>query len=51
MAALVAQKIIERPTTGKRNLRDAQEAFNAWHEETGRSYNELSRIAAMSVPN
>lgn len=51
MAALVAWKVLERPTTGKRNLADAQAAFNAWHEETGRSYAQLSRILAYSVPD
>jgi len=51
MAALVAHKVLERPTTGKRNMADAQAAFNAWHDETGRSYAELSRIMAYSVPD
>lgn len=51
MRGLVAFKVLDRPGTGKRNLRDAQAAFNAWHEETGRSYAELSRIVAMSIPD
>lgn len=51
MNALVFFKVLDRPTTGKRNLRDAQDAFNAWHEETERPFAELSRITAMSVPN
>lgn len=51
LSALVVQGLIERPTKGKRNLATAQTAFNAWHEETGRSYNELSRIVSMSVDN
>ena len=51
MAALVVWGVLERPTKGKRNLADAQAAFNAWHEESGRSYAELSRILAYSVPD
>ncbi|MDR2213896.1 MAG: DNA-3-methyladenine glycosylase I [Pseudomonadales bacterium] len=38
--------------SSKRDLRQVQEAFNQWHEETGLSYTELSRIAACSIgPN
>lgn len=51
MAGLVAQDVIDRPTTGIRNLSAAQAAFNAWHEQTGRPYAELSRIVAYSVPD
>jgi 3-methyladenine DNA glycosylase Tag len=51
LAALVTWGVLERPTKGKRNLADAQAALNAWHEETGRSYADLSRILAYSVPN
>jgi 3-methyladenine DNA glycosylase Tag len=51
LAGLVAAGIIDRPTRGKRNLAAAQSAFNQWHEQTKRSYNELSRIVSMSVPD
>jgi 3-methyladenine DNA glycosylase Tag len=38
--------------SSKRDLRQVQDAFNQWHEETGLSYTELSRIAACSIgPN
>jgi 3-methyladenine DNA glycosylase Tag len=49
MKALVFHCILDSPATGKRNLQAAQEAFNAWHQQNGRSYTELSKIAAMSV--
>jgi len=51
MSGLVARGVIDRPTTGIRNLAAAQAAFNDWHEETGRPYGELSRIVAYSVPD
>ncbi len=38
----------DKPTS-KKALTQAQAAFNQWHEETGRPYTHLSRIAAMSV--
>lgn len=41
-------EINENPTS-KRDLARAQEAFNAWHEETGLPYYALSRICAMSI--
>ncbi len=35
--------------TSKKAMSQAQAAFNHWHDETGRPYTHLSRIAAMSV--
>ena len=35
--------------TSKRQLKDIQEAFNRWHDESGHSYVALSRICACSV--
>jgi 3-methyladenine DNA glycosylase Tag len=40
--------IAEGPTS-KRELGLAQQAFNLWHEESGLSYSQLSRVCAMSV--
>jgi 3-methyladenine DNA glycosylase Tag len=40
--------IAEHPMS-KRDLQQVQDAFNAWHEETGLCYTHLSRIAAMSI--
>jgi hypothetical protein len=33
----------------KRDLAKVQAQFNAWAEETGLSYTQLSRICAMSI--
>jgi len=44
----VGVDINERPTS-KRDMNRIQEAFNAWHQETGLPYAHLSRIAACSV--
>lgn len=41
-------EIAEHPTS-KRDLRKAQDAFNHWHEESGLSYTQLSRILGMSI--
>lgn len=40
--------ITSKPTS-KRDLRLVQDAFNAWHDQTGLCYTHLSRIAAMSI--
>jgi len=34
--------------TGQKHLKAIQEAFNQWHDESGRSYRHLSAIAAFS---
>jgi 3-methyladenine DNA glycosylase Tag len=41
-------EIAENPTS-KRDLTAMQERFNAWREETGLTYTQLSRICAMSI--
>lgn len=40
--------IRDNPTT-KRELQLAQDAFNKWHEQTGLSYTNISRILAYSI--
>jgi hypothetical protein len=40
---------ISSTPTSKRDLRQVQDAFNAWHAETGLCYTHLSRIAGMSI--
>lgn len=35
--------------TSKRDLKQAQDTFNKWHDETGLPYSHLSRIAAYSI--
>lgn len=41
-------EIAENPTSQK-DLRQIQQAFNDWHEETGLPYSHLSRIAACAT--
>ena len=40
---------IDPQPTSKRDLKAVQEAFNAWHDETGLAYTHLSKIAAFST--
>ncbi|NNE21558.1 MAG: 3-methyladenine DNA glycosylase [Rhizobiales bacterium] len=47
--ALIREGIVDKPPTSKKALATVQDAFNAWHDETGRPYTHLSRILAMSV--
>jgi len=47
--ALVALKVVDKEPTGKAALQLTQDAFNAWREESGRSFNEISRVLACSV--
>lgn len=35
--------------TSKKAMQEAQDAFNIWHEESGRSFAEISRTIAMGV--
>jgi len=48
--ALVEQGVVDKEPTSKAALQQTQEAFNHWREESGRSYNEISRVLAFSVP-
>ena len=49
VARLIAEGVVAKNPTSKHELAAVQATFNAWHEETGRPYCELSRIAAASV--
>jgi len=47
--ALVAQGVVEKAPTSKWALRQVQEVFNVWHEESGRELCQISRVLACSV--
>jgi 3-methyladenine DNA glycosylase Tag len=47
--ALIAQRVIEKAPTSKKALAAVQAAFNAWHEESGRSYSEISRTLSATI--
>lgn len=48
-AALIAQKIIDKPPTSQRDLAAVQQAFNQWHAESGRPLCQLSVMLAHTV--
>ena len=47
--ALVREGVVAKEPTSQRDLRAAQEAFNAWREESGRPLCQISRILAASI--
>ena len=50
VAALVHAGVIDNhKATSAKDQRAIQAAFNQWHEESGRSYTDMSRILAMST--
>ncbi len=46
---LIAENIIKKLPSSKRDMTAVQSAFNQWHEQSNRSYAETSQILAMSV--
>jgi len=48
-AALIAAGVVDRPPTGKKDLRAVQNAFNAWAAESGRDLTAMSRVLALST--
>ncbi len=49
VTALTGAGVVDKPPTSKKDLAAVQAAFNAWHEESGRPYAQISRILALSV--
>lgn len=50
-ARLVAEEVIAKSPSSKRDMAAVQEAFNRWSEQSGRSLTEISQALAMSVGN
>jgi 3-methyladenine DNA glycosylase Tag len=48
-ARLIAEGIVARPPSSKRDMAAVQAAFDAWRAESGRSLTEISRILALSI--
>lgn len=46
---LIAEGVVDKPPTSKRDLAATQAAFNTWQVQSGRSFNEISRVLALSV--
>ncbi|MDW4550684.1 DNA-3-methyladenine glycosylase I [Defluviimonas sp. D31] len=49
IARLIAEGVVDKAPTSKRDLAAVQEAFNHWRAQSGRSLTEISQILAMSV--
>ncbi|NER60192.1 DNA-3-methyladenine glycosylase I [Pseudomonas sp. MAFF212428] len=49
VAALVAQKVIDKQPTSQRDLATVQQVFNQWHAESGRPLCQLSMMLAYTV--
>lgn len=47
--ALIGQGVVDKEPTSKKALQQAQDAFNAWREESGRDLCQISRVLAFSV--
>jgi 3-methyladenine DNA glycosylase Tag len=47
--ALIGQGVIEKAPTSKKALAAVQAAFNAWHEESGRSFSQISRTLSATI--
>jgi len=48
-ARLVAEGVVDKVTYSARGLNAIQDAFLTWHEQSGRSLKQISRILATSV--
>jgi 3-methyladenine DNA glycosylase Tag len=48
--ALIRYGVVDKEPTAKRDLQRVEEAFSAWRQQSGRSYGELSRALACTVP-
>ncbi|WP_417489137.1 DNA-3-methyladenine glycosylase I [Maricaulis sp.] len=49
VARLIAEDVVAKAPTSKRDLAAVQAAFNTWRGQSGRSLTEISRVLSMSV--
>lgn len=49
VARLIAEGVVDKNPTSKRDMAAVQSAFNAWSAESGRSLTEISRVLALSL--
>lgn len=49
VTALRREEVLDASPSSQKALKQAQEAFNDWHKETGLPYSHLSRILSFSV--
>ncbi|WP_204115805.1 DNA-3-methyladenine glycosylase I [Shimia biformata] len=48
-ARLIAEGVVDKVPSSKRDMAAVQDAFNIWAEQSGRSLTEISRVLAFSV--
>ena len=48
-ARLVAEGVVGKPPSSRRDMEAVQQAFNTWRGQSGRSLTEISQILAMSI--
>lgn len=49
VSALIGQGVVEKNPTSRKALDAVQAAFNAWHQESGRPFCQISRILSATV--
>ena len=49
VARLIAEGIVDKEPSSKREMAAVQEAFNEWSDQSGRSLSAISRLLAMTV--
>lgn len=49
VAALIREGVVTNTPTSQRDLTLVQQAFNQWHEESGRSLTHISKILAFTI--
>ena len=49
VARLIAEGVVPKPPTSRKDIAAVQAAFNAWAAQSGRSLTEISRVLAMSI--
>lgn len=48
-ARLIAEGVVAKPPTSRKDMAAVQAAFTAWAAQSGRSLTEISRVLAMSI--
>lgn len=46
---LIAEGVVDKAPSSAKEKAAVQAAFNTWREQSGRSFNEISRVLAMSI--
>ena len=46
---LIAEGVIDKPPSSQKAMAQIQSAMNNWHEQSGRSLTQISRVLAMSL--